>query len=592
MGNFKQTYTAITIGPVVGTIQKTRSTKAVWAASYLFSWIMRNLMEAVPTNENCQILLPHFEKEQDFSLRAGLYPDKCIIKGDCEKELEIAKKALIISLGNQVSENLSSRNKTQNRLKHFYHDEKLEEKVYSFLSEYLRINILKAELTEGENESKILNEYLDTSELQSKPVNDAEVDYLNILFEDVYYNFLIKERYKGEDFKYFPSTAEIATYGFNKRQEYVESQKILREAEGIKGEKNEPEKSQTSNDKKEDDSDAQIRFYKSIWRSFEKEFRNHHKYLAILQCDGDNFGKIIEAINKSKETAGRLKEVFSLQLDRFMKKAIKTIQHWDAVPIYGGGDDLLFFAPVAKPFKEFDPEKGVVEQTVFDLIHQIDLDFEACILHCKELQTAIKELKVSGDPIPTLSFGISIGYYKYPLNESLGNSGDLLFGKAKKTPGKNALAFQVIKHSGQTFGTEFRKDAESFKVYQKMIRGNGSLIADEKLLRSIAFKLEPLTPLLLAIGQSDTVLRNEQMANLFEEQFNETIHRDHNKELIPFIKEVLKLLQKIYSENPLKRSTEEEIDVIAKRNQQNIQKLYAALTFISFIHNKEERHEF
>lgn len=574
----KQTYTAITLGPLFDTISKARSTKAIWAASYFFSWIMRNLMEAVPTNENCQILLPHFEKEQDFSLRAGLYPDKCIIKGDCKDELEITRKALIISLGNQVSENLSSRNKTQNRLKHFYNDEKLEEKVYSFLNEYLRINILKADIATGENESTILNEYLDTSELQSKLLINSDTDYLSILFEEVYYNFLIKERYRGGDFKYFPSTAEIATYGFNRRPEYSKAQEILRDAEGIKN-------------SGEDNPDAQIDFYKTVRDSFQVEFRNHHKYIAIVQGDGDNFGKIIKAINGQKN-AEELNLLFSEKLDQFRIKAIGTIQNWDAVPVYGSGDDLLFFAPIAKPFKEFDLKKGVVDQTVFDLLNQIDQDFEECILKCKELQPVLESLRKAGDPIPTLSFGISISYYKYPLNESFVNSGNLLFGKAKNNPGKNTLAFQVIKHSGQHFGTEFRKDSEAFKVYEKMIGGNDQLIADEKLLRSIAFKLEPLTPLLLAIGQSETEVRNKQMAHLFDEHFNETIHRDHNKELNPFLKEVLSLLQNIYQENPLKQNQSDDVRLLSQRNQQNIQKLYAALTFISFIHNKEVRDEF
>lgn len=574
----KQTYTAITLGPLFETISKARSTKAVWAASYFFSWIMRNLLEAVPGGDDYLIILPHFDVQQDFSLRAGLYPDRCFIKGDCLSVLETSKTELINTLGENIYKNLSDHRKTHNQLKHFYNDEHLEGKIKSYLKEYLRINILKTDVAADENESEILSEFLDTSELQTKPLIAADIDYLNIFFEEVYYNFLIKERYRGGDFKYFPSTAEIATYGFNKRPEYAECQKILRDAEGIKG-------------GNEDDSDAQIKFYKSVKESFSDEFRNHHKYMAIVNGDGDNFGKIIKAINE-QEKAEKLNLLFSEKLDQFRVKAIKTIQDWDAVPVYGSGDDLLFFAPIAKSFKEFDEKKGVIDQTIFDLLNQIDQDFEDSILNCEELHPAIESLKKAGDPVPTLSFGISISYYKYPLNESLINSGDLLFGKAKQNPGKNTLAFQVLKHSGQEFGTEFRKDSEAFKVYEKMIGGDDQLIADEKLLRSIAFKLEPLMPLLLAIGKSTTEFRNEQMTNLFIEHFNERIHLDANKQLNSFLKSVLSLFQKIYEENPLQQKQSDNATLMSIRNEQNIRKLYAALTFISFIYNKEERDEF
>lgn len=572
-----QTYTAITLGPLVGTILSARSTKAVWASSYLFSWIMRQLMDVVHQKEDCQIILPHYDPDLDTSLRAGLFPDKCIIKGDCLILLQQAKEQLISDLANRVYSDLSNEAKTQGRLVQFYNEPDLKDQVKSYLSDYLRINVLKADVLESENESKVVNEYLDTSELLSKPMMDAEVDFLNILMEEVYYNFLVKERYYGA-FKYFPSTAEIATYGFNGRPDYKEAQKILRDSEGIKN-------------KREDSDDSQTRFYQSIKKSFPKEFRNHHKYIAIVHGDGDNFGSIIQAIN-NQENAEILNLRFSEKLDQFRTRAVKSIQDWDAVPIYGSGDDLLFFSPIAKPFEKVEESKSLVKETIFDILDQIDLDFKESILEDPEMQPALTTLKEKGGQVPSLSFGMSIGYYKYPLNESISKSYELLNEKAKLTPGKNTISFQVTKHSGQFFGTDFRIQSLTFNAFRKLFGKDGEMIPDEKLLRSIAYKLNPLEPLLLAIGQSNQSIRNEQMTNLFKHHFNESIHLDKDKELNAFLKNVLHLLQEIYSENPIKKDKEDEPKLITSKNQQNIHRLYAALRFISFIFNKEERDEF
>lgn len=587
------THTIITLGPLVTTIMKARSTKAVWAASYLFSRIMKELLDAVPAR--CEILLPYHSDAKHDDLRAGLYPDQSVIKGDCLSDLQTAKAKILDGLTDQIYKDLSNRNKTQNRFPELYRDQQLKTQIDRFLKEYLQINLLSAAVGSDDKAVEEMTDLLNTAELRQMPLLHAEPDYLLMVFEEVFYNFLVKEKYFDARHDYFPSTAEIATYGLKDRPAYRAAQKILRDAEDVK---NSPKR----------DPDAQIRFYQEVKASFPEHFRNHQKYIAIVQADGDNFGKIIKAINQLQEDQTHqnpkekvdafaseidLNDTFSIQLDKFRQQAVKAIQDWQAVPVYGSGDDLLFFAPVAKPITHDDTKNGVIASTIFDLMDTLDEIFASCISRNSALEEAIDKLIETGQPIPTLSYGLSISYYKFPMNESLPNAYDLLT-EAKKQPGKNSVAFRIKKHSGQEFGTQFNKGKETFRLFKNLLRKDGETVNDQDFLRSITFKIDPLKPLLESIGQSETALRNQQMTHLFDEHFNEAIHRDPSdkSQLSPFMQEMLSLLQTIYSENTLRQSKEDDSEKISERNQQNISKLYSALSLISFIHNKEERDEF
>src|SRR5690606_32717211 len=110
----------------------------------------------------------------------------------------------------------------------------------------------------------------------------------------------------------------------------------------------------------------------------------------------------------------------------------KLISSYGGVPVYIGGDDALFFAPVRYG-----------EKDIYMLIDQIDEAFHK----------SLTEAGISNKP--SLSVGISIAYYKHPLVENLERSRDKLFGKAKnfqfKNGKKNAVACLVQKHSGHQF---------------------------------------------------------------------------------------------------------------------------------------------
>jgi len=79
---------------------------------------------------------------------------------------------------------------------------------------------------------------------------------------------------------------------------------------------------------------------------FEGKFKQPHKYIAIVQSDGDNVGKLIKEIYKSNPA--KIKE-FSKALSDFALEAAEEIQKYGGETVYAGGDDLLFFAPVLTP---------------------------------------------------------------------------------------------------------------------------------------------------------------------------------------------------------------------------------------------------
>ena len=553
------TYTGITIGPIIRTLLDSRSTKAIWAASYLFSWIMKKLMDQiVAADESAEFLLPYRSGKVDDSLRAGLYPDRCVVKGDFSKLLANARTEILDELATKAAKNLSDRNQTQHQFTEYYEHTSLKEQIHHYLQDYLRIAFICTEVATCRRPVDELTTLLNSAELSTKLLTAADSNFLSHLLEDVFYNFLVKEKYHG-DFKYFPSTAEIASYGFYGQPAYLEAQKILRDAEGLKN----------SGPKEED---AQIRFYKQLKNDPRKLYRNHHKYMAIVQADGDSFGQIIRAI-EHVDNPVEAGQRFSIQLNVFLSEAVRAIQDWNAVPVYGSGDDLMFFAPVAKS----PAGEGDTVPVIFDLITQIDELFADYVLKDPLLSKVVAHLRSAQQPVPSMSYGISITYYKYPLSESLQKAHFNLDQKAKKLPCKNAVFFRVATHSGQYFETGFRKNQIVFQHFKDLIR----TMPNESILRSVSYKLESLAPLLHAIGtEKDDV--DGGLFNLFKNHFDEDVHLRPDGSLTPYLQKVLKLLQEIYRLNPLAENS-------TQQNNDNIQQLYATLRFAAFIHNKEDR---
>lgn len=215
--------------------------------------------------------------------------------------------------------------------------------------------------------------------------------------------------------------------------------------------------------------------------------KSHHRYFCVVQADGDNVGKTVS--HPSLNDGEVLK--ISKELVKFGLEATTLIDKFGGLPIYAGGDDLLFIAPVI----------GKDNTNIFTLIDCLENNAFSGV---KKVVDGLKLKDDKGKPIEaSLSFGISMTYYKYPLYEALESARNLLFGKAKGINEKKALAWSLRKHSGETFEVAFSlKNEQLKKQFEDLIEST----TDNDTVSAVAHKLrqeEALVDIVLASGSPD-----------------------------------------------------------------------------------------
>lgn len=221
---------------------------------------------------------------------------------------------------------------------------------------------------------------------------------------------------------------------------------------------------------------------------------SYNNYFCVVHADGDRMSKVIES------NGGKTEEV-SENLFEYCRQSNKLVKAFGGQTIFAGGDDLLFFAPVVS-------DKN--NQTIFKLCEEISKDFE----------TRFKSEA-------TLSFGISINYIKHPLYEALESSRALLFSKAKNEQ-RNNIAFQVTKHSGQSFDTVVHKgDKESYQQFLSLVANLVNEANDTKFLHSIHHKIATYEKILSLLLKEDN---HNKLQNFFDNYFNEEIHQEQYQE--------------------------------------------------------------
>ncbi len=161
-----------------------------------------------------------------------------------------------------------------------------------------------------------------------------------------------------------------------------------------------------------------------------------HRYYAIVRSDGDNMSKIISSLSNSGEVQKNAdgSEVdmsfrsFSKTCLRYCSDIADEVAKFGGVTIYAGGDDLLAILPC-------ENKDG---KTPFEFIRSANGIFK-------------RNFEQYNKPT-SLSFGITMCYYKFPLYEALDDSAGLLFGVAKDKDRKNCAVIRLQKHAGQSEG--------------------------------------------------------------------------------------------------------------------------------------------
>ncbi|KGO02652.1 CRISPR-associated protein Csm1 [Porphyromonas gulae] len=509
-------YTAITIGPIGKTFSKARSVKSFWTASYLFSWIMRELLEKLP-EENFEVLSPHRagkDVSEETSKKVGLFPDRLFAKGELEeKELKRIKREIFGELGEKFKNAFQDEKDDIARKIDAESDQKwkreLEEiksrysnaalkggDIRKYLEDYLSISCITVELNSDCSILERLNSYLDTQELFNKASTHTDEDYMELFIEAPNNPFL--KAYSQE--RAFPSTSEIAVSGW---------------------EQNPPK-----------DENGEVEY--SELKSSKEGFRNCYKYLAVIKADGDGFGKYIKKLKVDEEKEIKENGEKENELTRFTKSffefsvevADELIRKTKARPVYIGGDDLFLFTPVLE---------GDTEKDVFNLIEKIDTSFRG---FQEKLNADFPDIAKKPDTKLSMSYGVSIFYYKSPMSEAI-HIADSMLRKAKeekeekekeKKKKKDAVAISIQKHSGQKieFLLPCKHSTDKCKqetgLYKKATELIRAFKEDDSMLNSLIYWIEDMYE---TIFTDEVTLYQERINAVFDNFFDEEIHKEN-----------------------------------------------------------------
>lgn len=460
----KQTYIAITIGPIFDTMSLVSTPAALWASSYMFSYISKRLREELIESgvDNDAFITPYMKDASVLERNpgVGMLPDHIIFKkpeGFTFAAFELAKQAVL----DDVDENFLINN-------------------IDFLSEYIMISAVEFEASNPIMES-------------NGPINALELAKA----------FVAREQ-RNPLLDFF-TNAESDDKEYNAKNEKIKAQ--ARDALGI-----------TAEAWQLVDEKGHIRDLRSIAIADAKEVepkeaKKRHRYYAIIRSDGDNVGKTISELTNADEFHS-----FSESCISFCEGIAALVKEFMGVTIYAGGDDLLAILPCESGgdkhlFRFVRRANELFKDKLGDM-------FEAANKARREKNPNAEEYE------PSLTFGITVAHYKYPLYEALEDSAELLFGVGKRIGGyKNAVLLRLIKHSGQTSTVWIHNDVLSdgvictknalISLLDRAIAGGD---ASNDLLLSAFHKVAMFKQLFNSVDKA-------QVVNLFKNTFDDTAHR-------------------------------------------------------------------
>lgn len=560
-------YFAVSLGPIYNTIKQARKTRELWVASYLFSFLMKKLTEHLGANAGCRVLSPIAPPPEQPLYGAGVFPDRMYGSMDSDNRQHITDAiASAIADVRAAAEGYGAPDGFRGDHGRFSGDVISQ----AFWENYFRIvHVVVSAHDYTDPATNLLfdlNERLDSLELQPQFfAEEPKANGLSYLLEYPYRTPLAKEglprlengAYRAlthdiKELERFPSTAEVGSLQLHQIAPAAYAA-LLKEAELlVTAERSSGKKHQEENDDQAGENDDILRcFYALIdnpeatlsegvltthskatgqLEELRDKAQSYHKYYCIVHADGDNFGDAIKKLGSDTEAVA----AFSSKLTDYAVRVVDTINTYGGKPVYVGGDDLLFLAPVVSNVDG----KG---RTVFDLLAHLDQDFAALDLGAN-LPVAKR---------PTMSYGLTISYYKFPLFEALQLSYEQLFFRAKKTSWqqqgpKNTVAFRLLKHSGSYFEGLLHKpllghfNNELARAFISPLASDSGPNQKAKFLSSFAFKLRELEALLVETIKGTTSYSPPQPGEppapgdnvdyFFENYFNEPIHRRYKRE--------------------------------------------------------------
>jgi CRISPR-associated protein Cmr2 len=553
-------YIAITIGPIYKTFLNARKTREVWAASYMFSFLMKTIIQELITAsiDKDKFIIPAVTPEALIYKGAGLFPDRIIFESE---------------EGDFIKAETSIRNAIKKFSGYFPGD---QDKVREYLEEYLRFCPLEKSLENGCNLIEDLYLHMDTLELLNKPLNEtnANKNYLIDFFRKINKNNFFKENCYGiEDVvdvelklldineqKRFESLVEISTRDLKFENEIHENHDINKTL-SYKQLVNKYLWSDI-----EGDTDNDQLFIEAMKSGLPGKFKNYHKYIAILKADGDKIGSTIKNL---KGDVDRLKS-FSKDLLGWAIETDKIVRRYGGIPIYIGGDDLLLFAPVAKG-----------NQTIIDLVNEIDKSFVA----------RFKAYLNNKSEHPTLSYGIAINYYKFPLFEAIGKVDELLYEAKNYSEARNAVCIRVLKHSGSELKAVFTKsDTDSKSQFENILRHLGNDRLENSFLSSVTYKLRDNEKVIDILEKNSNRIENFFDNNYDDYDRIETKRNKKGKYLFAVEQLLINSIEEAEKHRIhfLKNNPDNEKMINTSKSELALEKVYSTLKISRFIKGMDD----
>lgn len=499
-------YLALTIGPIYKTIERARKTRELWASSYLLSQFMRILLTKIQAAGIGEALSPSLDELDAQNTQgttwhgAGIWNDNCFFRLPDVASVNKAKKELPAIIKAAKSELLDLILLDIGKDKW---DGPKEAGMRTILAKHFHCH---AAIWESDGNAPII-------ETLSKLTNSAEMlDQYPGMHDD----FVSKAMFRGKAVKGlydlgFSERDEVFTYYINNFDKITRERRMpslleialreyRKESDFYKDEiaRIISENSQEGDDvESEKEEREMIELLKSDKNTTGIPFKKRHKYVAVVQADGDGVGSIISGEKDESDVLG-----ISKQLMAFSTAAVQNIFDYDGLPVYAGGDDLLFIAPL----------QNKDDKNLFQLLQKIDATW--------------KEKKPTENS--SISFGVSIFYYKDPLGEVLPNARQLLNVVAKKLATerkatddapevmhqKDALAFRVMLHSGQAFATVLHKHGTAWERWMDLMEQH-AVQSEAAFVAGVVHTLERLGWLL------EDACQNGRTEAFFEHHFNE-----------------------------------------------------------------------
>lgn len=489
-------YVGITIGPIFDTIEEASFPAALWFGSTMFSDITRRLCVELKRQLHVgkdNLLSPAFDENDKDGLKDGIgkYHDRVIFSID--KENDDLKKSLddIIS-------------KVMNETVNIFNNDIIEEDkrtgrdqtgcYTTFLRKYLQIKYV----------------ITDAGELKGGKVILAMSKYLDSL----------------EMMMTFPdsnSNNPVAAICRRRNQNQSQSSSIKDSSlfKNIETDNNRLVNSQNEIWSIEDIASGKIAAKKTYDENITDELkssRKYKKYYTVVSADADGMTGFLQSLTDNQEVTR-----FSEKCLYYCKEAAKLISEYGGMPIYAGGDDLLFLAPV----KVDGTISGVND--IFGLCGRISQIFNNIMK-----DNSIGEVSFEKYAVPTISFGIAIQYVKYPLYEALNKSRELLgaaksFGDSEKK--KNCIAVNIEKHSGQSIGTIIGNEAVEVlrKIMNAVDSDNAADDDKSRVIVNFAHALEEKRALIKVIDDMYLSIRTS-WDNMFDNA-DQQIMKDYIHEI-------------------------------------------------------------